>query len=180
MCVWYEWNLSGTTKGHTAHPPIIKTEKMMKSISELKDLEEISARIGLLQPEAKGLWGVMNVNQMLCHVSDPVRGALGERTYKDISNLFTSTFAKWIFLYLFPFPKNAPTGREFNQVKGSGTPVKDFESDRKELLRLLQQLHVSSPSAKLIGHPLFGNMSNWEWGRITYLHLDHHLKQFGV
>ncbi|MBK9525384.1 MAG: DUF1569 domain-containing protein [Bacteroidetes bacterium] len=28
-------------------------------------------------------------------------------------------------------------------------------------------------------HPYFGKLSSREWGRITYLHLDHHLKQFG-
>lgn len=152
----------------------------MKSITETKNLEEISNRIGLLQPGSERLWGIMNVNQMLCHVSDPVRCALGERAYTDISNIITRTIGKWIFLYFFPFPKNAPTGREFNQVKGGGTPVKDFASDRQELFRLLKRMHDSGASAKLISHPLFGNLSQWEWGRMTYLHLDHHLKQFGV
>ena len=29
-------------------------------------------------------------------------------------------------------------------------------------------------------HPLFGSMSRREWGVVTYKHVDHHLKQFGV
>ena len=29
-------------------------------------------------------------------------------------------------------------------------------------------------------HPLWGRMSEWEWGRWGYLHTDHHLRQFGA
>jgi hypothetical protein len=29
-------------------------------------------------------------------------------------------------------------------------------------------------------HPLWGRMTEWEWGRWGYLHTDHHLRQFGV
>ena len=28
-------------------------------------------------------------------------------------------------------------------------------------------------------HPLFGRMTNGEWGRWGYRHVDHHLRQFG-
>jgi hypothetical protein len=29
-------------------------------------------------------------------------------------------------------------------------------------------------------HPIFGAMAKEEWHRWGYLHLDHHLRQFGV
>jgi hypothetical protein len=29
-------------------------------------------------------------------------------------------------------------------------------------------------------HPAFGPLPTWEWGRMVYLHVDHHLRQFGV
>ncbi len=29
-------------------------------------------------------------------------------------------------------------------------------------------------------HPVFGELSEWEWMRWGYLHADHHLRQFGT
>jgi hypothetical protein len=35
--------------------------------------------------------------------------------------------------------------------------------------------------AQLSGHhPLFGALSAAEWGRFSYRHADHHLRQFGI
>ena len=36
------------------------------------------------------------------------------------------------------------------------------------------------PKAAWSAHPAFGPLPNWEWGRMVYLHIDHHFKQFGV
>lgn len=152
----------------------------MKNICNQKDFEETVTRINQLTPDSKRLWGKMNANQMICHVSDPVRGALGVRQYKGAGNFFFHTVLKWTFLYVMSFPKGAPTDPEFNQLEGTGTPVTDFNSDHRTLLQLLQQLHAKEKGAILIKHPLFGKMSRWEWGRMTYQHLDHHLRQFGV
>lgn len=29
-------------------------------------------------------------------------------------------------------------------------------------------------------HPMFGDLDKEAWGRLIYIHLNHHLKQFGV
>lgn len=152
----------------------------MKNICHQKDFEETVNRIKRLTHDSKGLWGRMNVNQMICHVSDPIRGALGKREYKDAGSFLLHTVFKWVFLYVMPFPKNLPTDPEFNQLKGTGTPVTNFDTDRQTLLQLLDQLNAKDETATLVRHPMFGNLSRWEWGRITYQHLDHHLRQFGA
>jgi hypothetical protein len=28
-------------------------------------------------------------------------------------------------------------------------------------------------------HPFFGNMNKKQWGRLGYIHINHHLQQFG-
>ncbi|MCA0390144.1 MAG: DUF1569 domain-containing protein [Bacteroidetes bacterium] len=28
-------------------------------------------------------------------------------------------------------------------------------------------------------HPYFGNLSKKQWSRLAYIHINHHLKQFG-
>lgn len=152
----------------------------MKNILFPLDYEETVARINKLTPASQRLWGKMNVNQMICHVSDPIRGSLGIRTYQPAGNILYRTVFKWLFLYVMSFPKGAPTDPEFNQLTGTGTPVTDFSSDHKTLLALLRQLHAKDKHADLVAHPLFGKLTPWEWGRITYQHLDHHLRQFGV
>ncbi len=152
----------------------------MQNILYQKDYEEIIARIGQLRPDTKRQWGRMNVNQMICHVSDPVRGALGLRQYKDAGNIFYRTILKWLLFYVMPFPKNSPTDIEFNQLEGTGTPVTGFGHDLQLLLQLLEKLHATPMDGSLTRHPLFGKLSAWEWGRLTANHLDHHLRQFGV
>ena len=48
-----------------------------------------------------------------------------------------------------------------------------------ELRGLIQRF--SGPEAQLSGdHPLFGALSAAEWGRFSYRHADHHLRQFGA
>jgi hypothetical protein len=41
---------------------------------------------------------------------------------------------------------------------------------------------TTAPPGTLVGqaHPIFGPMSDAAWLRWGYLHMDHHLRQFGV
>jgi hypothetical protein len=49
-------------------------------------------------------------------------------------------------------------------------PDPDFHHSR--LLR--RPLHSPGP------HPMFGDLTSWQWMRWGYLHTDHHLRQFGL
>jgi Protein of unknown function (DUF1569) len=62
-----------------------------------------------------------------------------------------------------------------------GTPPSVFKNDVQELQELLdrftrQPRDFSWPAT----HPHFGAMSEAEWMRLAYLHMDHHLRQFGA
>jgi hypothetical protein len=47
------------------------------------------------------------------------------------------------------------------------------------LRRLIQRFNGAE--AQLSGdHPLFGALSAAEWGRFSYRHADHHLRQFSI
>jgi hypothetical protein len=61
--------------------------------------------------------------------------------------------------------------------------------DKAEILRRLRNVRPDSVgrwgrmSAHQIEwqvHPLFGGMSDGAWLRWAYLHIDHHLRQFGA
>ncbi len=87
---------------------------------------------------------------------------------------------KWIALYVpIPWPKNLPTRPEVEQGAG-GTPPTDFERDRDGLLLLLQRFSAPERAERMSPHPMFGEMRASERQRWGYLHMDHHLRQFGV
>ncbi|HNP47956.1 MAG TPA: DUF1569 domain-containing protein [Bacteroidia bacterium] len=150
----------------------------MKNIVHDQDYREITSRIERLDSNSKALWGNMNCNQMLCHCADVLREALGTRPTKNLGNFFSHTFMKWFSFYILTsWPKGKlPTSPSYDSFKG-GTPVNNLKDDKDVLLKLLSNVR-SADSLK--PHPYFGNLTKKEWGRITYLHLNHHLKQFGV
>ncbi len=57
------------------------------------------------------------------------------------------------------------------------TPPTTFEADRQTLLDLLDPAKYSLSGVE---HPVFGHLSRKEFGEVTWKHLDHHLRQFGV
>ena len=61
-----------------------------------------------------------------------------------------------------------------------GTPPGAFEGDVRDLLRLLDRFTRKPQEFALRAHPIFGAMTEAEWMRWGYLHMDHHLRQFGA
>jgi hypothetical protein len=129
-----------------------------------------------LTPETKGLWGKMNVKQMLLHLSDTLRMELGEIEIEDKGNFFTHTVFKWVSLSGAPVPKNAPTFHPIDQV-ARGVDPEDLHKEVDKLNVLLQR---SLDPIRSYAHPIFGKLSHSQGGRINYIHMNHHLKQFGV
>jgi hypothetical protein len=78
-----------------------------------------------------------------------------------------------------PWPKGLPTRPEVEQGVGGTLPV-EFERDRDDLVLLMERFSDPSRSIANHAHPIFGKMSCAQWLRWGYLHMDHHLRQFGV
>ena len=67
------------------------------------------------------------------------------------------------------------------QAELGGTPPVDFAADVAQLETLIESVTVEKTRiAWQKRHPIFGRMSEAAWLRWAYLHLDHHLRQFGV
>ena len=85
---------------------------------------------------------------------------------------------KFFALYVpMPWPHGIKTRPEMEQGAG-GTPPVGFERDRRDLLEILDRFVAAEEERT--PHPIFGTMTEWEWQRWGYLHMDHHLRQFGV
>ena len=59
----------------------------MKSLTRAQDKAELLARLGNLTPESERRWGQMNVQQMVCHLADACRMALGQKPVSDDTSL---------------------------------------------------------------------------------------------
>jgi hypothetical protein len=148
----------------------------MKTLARETDTAEILQRLRCLDSHCERRWGRMTVHQAVCHLSDACRMALGETAVSPSSGLVQRTVIKWIALYTpMTWPQGILTRPEIDQ-EASGTKPSTFAADVADLETLVRRL---SAHRTRISHPIFGAMSESDWLRWGYLHLDHHLRQFG-
>jgi hypothetical protein len=154
-------------------------ETQMKSLARERDTSEILQRLRRIRPDSGRAWGKMTAHQMVCHLTDCCRMALGEKTVKDASKLPQRTIIKWIALYVpLRWPRGIDTTPETNQHIG-GTCPSDFSADIAALETQMMRLAARRDYRNWPAHPVFGRMSERAWLRWAYLHTDHHLRQFG-
>lgn len=152
----------------------------MKSMAQKACTSEILSRLERLNSKSERRWGRMTVHQMVCHLADACRMALGERRVTHNSGLLKRTIIKWLALYApLRWRTGFLTSPEIDQL-GGGTPPADFAADIAEVRTLLSAIATRNVGAPWPDHPVFGPMSSSQWLRWAYLHTDHHLRQFGV
>ena len=148
----------------------------MRSILNEADRAEIVSRMRSLSASSTGRWGSMSVVSMLQHLRLAARMTLGELQVPSANKRAFQVFPiKHLILYVFPFPKGAPTAPELKPIDAAS-----FEEERAALLELLERIGTGPREGDGPAHPLFGPMTWREWGIATYKHTDHHLKQFGA
>jgi hypothetical protein len=151
----------------------------MKTLARPQDKAEILQRLQRMRADTGASWGRMSAHQMVCHLSDGFLMATGDRPVSHTATLLQRTLIKWIALYLpVRWPAGLPTTPEVDQEIG-GTRPADFAADLAQLEALVAR---TSPMNNCTWqrHPTFGRMSEAAWLRWAYLHVDHHLRQFGV
>jgi hypothetical protein len=106
--------------------------------------------------------------------------AQGKIDIQYVGNYFSSKILKNLILLGMPAPKGkVKTYEELDQFI-AGTKLTNFDNDRKLLISAIKNFENQYPADKRVVHPSFGKMDKSQWGRLIYIHLDHHLKQFGV
>ncbi len=148
----------------------------MENIFVKEDNQELLERLEKLTPKSRPLWGKMNVCQMVSHCQKPLDVADGSLKLKrSFLGMIFGKMAKNNFLKN-NIKKNLPTHPSF---KVEDTP--DFETEWGTLISLVKKFGEKGPEVIATKqHPLFGEMTEEEWGILQYKHLDHHLKQFDV
>lgn len=149
----------------------------MKNLFDASAQREVYDRLCLLKKDKKANWGRMDAAQMLAHCCEFFRLPLMDKAPPP---MLIGRLVGWAIRSQAyndrPMPKNLPTAPKYKF-----TDHRDFETERKELIRLIDKFFVNGPErVHHVPHPLFGKFSAEQWGKYMYKHLDHHLRQFGV
>lgn len=151
----------------------------MHNLTTAKDLADMLDRVDKLTPRSRAKWGKMTINTMMCHAADYFRMMVGDIPTKRRHSYLYQNFMKWWVMRLDKLPRFMPTVLEINPSKGHGTPPTNFEND-KHLLKNALLAFALLREQELVSHPRFGKFTKQEYGRLAYMHIDHHLRQFGV
>jgi len=153
----------------------------VKSLARSSDKAEILRRLRDVRPDSARRWGRMSAPEMVCHLCDAFRMGTGEKPVTRPPSLPERTLIKWIALYLpVRWPPGIATTPEIEQGVGGTRPCEDFAADVSQLEALVERVTVPARTFDWRPHPIFGRMSDSAWLRWGYLHMDHHLRQFGA
>jgi Protein of unknown function (DUF1569) len=136
----------------------------------------IRDRVARLSPDCTARWGRMSTQQMVCHLTESLKMALGELRVEPKRLPIRYPPLKQLVVYAAPFPKNAPTAPE---LVITATPL-PWSDDVARLETLIDRFTSCAADSEWPEHPAFGRLSRRAWGVLAYRHLDHHLRQFGV
>jgi hypothetical protein len=157
---------------------------VLPTLRDPGDRAAIEARLATLAPESQRRWGRMTAPQMICHLTDVFRGFLGERVGSKPARpagLAGRTIVKWVGVWSpIPWPHGFRTSALVDAEKG-GTPPAEWARDMAELRAATDRYVQALPMlARERAHFAFGRLSEWEWARWGWRHMNHHLTQFGA
>jgi Protein of unknown function (DUF1569) len=151
----------------------------MKTLARAQDRDELLRRLKTVRADSPRRWGRMTAHQMICHVGDACRMGTGAVRVSVATGWAQRTVIKWIALYTpLKWPPGIPTRPEIDRAL-VGVNAADFAADLALTVSLVEAFAARAGARDWPAHPIFGRMSESAWMRWGYLHLDHHLRQFG-
>ncbi len=150
----------------------------LKTLLNRDDRKEVIERIENLTIDSKRQWGEMDAHQIVVHLTTPLLVALGERLIPFKPNLFSLPVVKILGSQIVPWWHGAPSTPEFLNIQ---TRHRNFHQDRNALvIEIGRFVQVAKDKKKEFPpHPVFGELTNEEWARLMWRHIDHHLRQYG-
>jgi transposase InsO family protein len=151
----------------------------MKNLFDAAVADEIKNRVARLEPHTERLWGKMTAAQMLAHSAVSMQCAVGELEPAREAlpmRLIARLVKPMMFRDEGPFRKNSPTSKGLIVAD-----ERDLVHERDRLLALIGKFAAAgAPGCTRHPHSFFGKLTPEQWAILTYKHLDHHLRQFGV
>lgn len=150
----------------------------MKNLFEAERVKEVKERLAQLSSDSDRLWGKMNPAQTLAHCSLAMEWAVGDRIPPRmfLGRIIGRMVKPMVLGNDAPMRQNAATAKDLI-VKEE----RDLDRERERLCGLIDRFATAGPKGCTTHpHSFFGRLTSEEWATLTYKHLDHHLRQFGV
>lgn len=134
-----------------------------------------------IEPNTNPIWGKMNLQQMVEHMSDSFRQANGRDVYTTIVTPEENIPKMQAFLMSEkPFRENTPNPMmpdtpNAHKNNSIGEALTELKGEIDHFFKVFE----TSPDKK-ITNPLFGDLSYDMWVQLLYKHSLHHLKQYGL
>ena len=149
---------------------------MKKEVLTEQNKHQLIQRILALRADARSKWGNMSVNEMMFHCAK-----VNSEILKGKPSNSKPTWKQWLIKTIVlrsikNLPKGIKTSTKFLKTKEDNL---DFTAERE---RLIESVHQFAGCKEAIYgvHPFFGPLQTLEWRRFVQMHIDHHLRQFGV
>lgn len=147
----------------------------MKTFWDANVRQELLQRLAQLKPDSQRRWGKMSCEQMLRHLNNAAQMVTGELPVARMRGPLGLWPLNKLVIYWLPWPQGAPAAPELIAFDTDA-----WEREKEMLLALAQQVAAREHATEWPAHPAFGPLSQKDWGRLMYRHLDHHFRQFGV
>jgi hypothetical protein len=150
----------------------------MENIFTNQGVESFLKRLDKLTPESKGLWGKMNVSQMLAHCNVTYEMCYENKHPKPngLVRFILKMFVKKFVTNEVPYKKGSKTAPQFII-----TDQKEFNTEKNRLINfILKTQELGDTYFEGKESLSFGNLTSKEWNNMFAKHLDHHFGQFGV
>src|SRR4029077_17312200 len=106
----------------------------MKSMWHDSAAREVRDRIRTLRPDHKAQWGKMSAPQMVCHLAESLKMALGELPVARKSGPIRYPPLKQSIIHVAPFRKSVPTAPELR-----ARPPRAWSADGSDLQTLIDR-----------------------------------------
>ena len=148
------------------------------NVQDQAGVNDLIYRALKLTVEAKHRWGNMEVVEMLQHCN-ATNKLIMQGIESNKIDTFRQKVIKTAFLNLpIKFPKNIKAPKKLKLITDKETP-QNFDKERELYIELISQRPAHELPKKMY-HPAFGNLNPKQWGILNWMHMDHHLRQFGV
>ena len=142
-------------------------------------LDAFITRLEAIPADAQPRWGSMSHAKMLKHLRTVNDMSLGRIEPIDQSNFFSRTVMRFLVFHVFT---TWPKGKVKVPDRLTPEPDGNVEEERRRLVeawREFVEIAEREPNRRGI-HPLVGPQPLVYWRRMHGMHIDHHLRQFGV
>lgn len=143
------------------------------------DIEVILEKLNKLEPAQKPLWGSMNAQRMVEHLTDIIRISNG----KNPLELLIPEDRLERMVQFLDSDKPMAQGIEV-PFAGKEVPLRTSELElaidefTEEWVDF--QEHFEETEGRTELHPYYGNLNYDQWKRLHSKHITHHLTQFGL